>query len=200
MTGPDAAPPDRRGPPPVAGIVLAAGASRRFGAEDKLLADLGGTPLAARAAAAMRAAPVDMRIAVAAAPEVARLFAGFEVVAPDPPGAQSDSLRAGIRRARALGAGRIVVTLADMPFVDANLIAAVLSRAETAAATDGDRRTPPAAFPAARFDDLLRLGGDRGAGALLRGLPPEALVTAPRGALADVDTPDALAALRAADP
>lgn len=185
-------------PPPMlrAGILLAAGQSRRFGTADKLLAGWRGRPLVAHAAMAMRQAPLDLRIAVASNPAVIAELDGFVIV---PPGnaasSQSASLRAGVARARDLGADCALVALADMPRVTPDLIAAVLDRCtptRPAAATDGRRPMPPACFPAAWFDRLLQLDGDRGAGALLAGLPPDALAMAVPLLLHDVDTPDDL--------
>ncbi len=186
----------------LAGIVLAAGHSRRFGAEDKLLAPLDGHPVAAHAAAAMRTARVDLRIAVTRSDAVAALFAGFDIVQLPPEAeVQSDSLRAGVARARTLGATRVLIALADMPGVDAALLDSVAERGlreGRAAVTDGARRMPPAAFGADAFDALMQVRGDSGAGALLRALPEAALVRAAPGQLADIDRPEDLAALSAA--
>lgn len=176
-----------------AGLVLAAGRSSRFGPEDKLLADLGGRPLAAHAAAAMAGTPLDRRIVVVGSESVAALFPGFEVVLIDnAETGQAESLRAGV--AAADGSGRLLIALADMPFVTAAHLEAVLARcgAEGSASHDGARPMPPACFPASRFAALMALTGDRGAGGLLRHLPPEALVAAPEGMLMDIDTPEAL--------
>ena len=183
------------------GLVLAAGRSSRFGAADKLLADLGGKPLAAHAADAMRAVALDHRLAVVADRAVGALFGGFEVLtvtASEAP--QSRSLALGARRAKALGADRLLVALSDMPLVDAGLLASVLARctdARPSAATDGARISPPACFPADRLDPLARLEGDRGAAALLGDLPGSALARARPPMLGDVDTRDDLARLRA---
>ena len=146
----------------------------------------------------MRQAPVDLRIAVVRDPKVAALFEGFGHTAPES-AEQSGSLRAGVRRARDLGARAVLVALADMPLVDAALLAQVArlgSRTGTAAARDGALRTPPAYFPAEAFAALLALTGDRGAGALLRDLPDAAFVEAP-GRLADIDRPGDLDRLEA---
>ena len=184
------------------GLVLAAGRSSRFGAADKLLADFRGKPLVAHAADAMRAVALDHRLAVVANPEVGALFGGFEVLTVTAPGApQSRSLALGARRAKALGAARLLVALSDMPLVDADLLASVLARctdARPSAAVDGARISPPACFPAARLDPLARLEGDRGAAALLGDLPGSALVEVRSGMLDDIDTRDDLVRLRAA--
>ncbi|PRY23863.1 molybdenum cofactor cytidylyltransferase [Aliiruegeria haliotis] len=180
----------------VAGLLLAAGRSTRFGAEDKLLAPFRGRLLAEWGISALRAAQVDHRLIAATSEAVAALAPGFVHVQPPLGSGQAESLRAGVLRARALGADRLVVCLADMPFVDADLVDAVIAAAgaaQASAATDGTRRTPPACFPAAMFGRLLVLGGDRGAGPLLAHLPQEALVTVRPDVLSDIDTPDALA-------
>ncbi|MGV3695286.1 MAG: NTP transferase domain-containing protein, partial [Paracoccus marcusii] len=80
------------------GLLLAAGASRRFGPSDKLLAPVAGMPLVAHAAQAMRATPLDDRIAVIANPALAPLLDGFRIVL-IAQGQQSDSLRAGLSAA-----------------------------------------------------------------------------------------------------
>ena len=181
------------------GIVLAAGRSSRFGEADKLTATFRGAPLAHYAAAAMRGAAVDHRIAVVRG--VVDQFDGFDIVYAREDAPQSESLKHGLRRAIALGADRIVITLADMPLVNAALIDAVVELAGadgTAAATDGNRRAPPACFPASAFPALLALDGDRGAGQLLAALPDNALVSVTELELSDVDTPADLSALERA--
>jgi CTP:molybdopterin cytidylyltransferase MocA len=180
-----------------AGLLLAAGRSSRFGPANKLLAPFRGAPLVTHAAGALAALPLDHRLAVTADARVASLLPGFRIVGADPAGLQSDSLKAGLRAAGALGADLVLVALADMPLVTPDLLSAVLDAARghgIAAAVDGDLVTPPAAFAADRFPALLALSGDRGAGALLRGLPSSARVPAP-GLLADIDTEGDLAAL-----
>lgn len=184
-----------------AGVLLAAGASRRFGPADKLLADLHGKPLLLHAAAALRALSPDILIAVTRSDAVADLLSDFEIARPSMPDpAQGDSLKAGVALAQERGAGQVVITLGDMPFVTPDLIGAVVARASDtspSATTDGTTLLPPACFPAAMFPQLLALSGDRGAGSLLRDLPEHARVRAPADILQDVDTPDRLAALNA---
>ncbi len=174
-----------------AAVLLAAGASRRFGPEDKLLALWHGRPLVTHAAEALRASGLSPLIAVTASPDIAGLLAGFAVVAPDRPDPeQSDSLRAGIAEARRRGAQAALVALGDMPGVTPDLLRAVAARATAApaAATDGTRAMPPACFPAALFGALLAATGDRGARPLLAALPDAQRVPAPPEALRDIDT------------
>lgn len=180
------------------GILLAAGASRRFGAANKLLAPLKGRPLVTHAADALRATGLDHLIVVVRSEEVADQMPGFDPVIPDAADpTQSDSLRAGIARAEAMGAQRAVIVLGDMPFVTADIIAKVIAHCThntPAAATDGTRPIPPVCFPGTFFDRLARLEGDRGAALLLS---DARLLQAEPRALWDVDTPDALAAAEA---
>lgn len=184
-------------PCPSIGLLLAAGASRRFGAANKLLAPLQGRPLLAHAADALRAARLDRRIAVISAAETEPLLHGFEVIR-IPQGEQSDSLRAGLAAAglpaRLLPA-RLLIALGDMPRVTPALLDAVLDRCTddlpSASHEAGGPPMPPACFPASWLPRLAALGGDQGAGKLLRDLPATQLVDA-TGQLPDIDTPEAL--------
>ncbi|MDU8942863.1 nucleotidyltransferase family protein [Ovoidimarina sediminis] len=185
-----------RTPDRTIGLLLAAGASRRFGAEDKLLADLGGKPLVLHAADAMRAAAFDARLAVTSSAEVAVLLPDFEIAPVNPGAPQSASLRAGIRCAIAMGATRVVVALGDMPRVPPGLLAEIAHHPGPACAGDGARRTPPAAFPAELFESLLAATGDRGAGALLADLPESAVIATAPETLIDIDRPEDLARLQ----
>ncbi|ATG48268.1 glycosyl transferase [Celeribacter ethanolicus] len=184
-----------------AGLVLAAGQSRRFGKENKLLAPFRGTPLCAHAAEVMRAAPLDLRIAVVSDPEVGEVFrlAGFEeIVLLDGDPVQSDSLRAGTEVAERAGAALLLISLADMPNVPSAHLETLLQRghADPAASFDGEKTLPPAVFPARYFAQLSTLTGDRGAGTLIRGLPEHQCVALPPDALVDIDTPEDIARLR----
>ncbi len=180
----------------VAGVLLAAGHSRRWGAGNKLLAPLRGQPLVCHAATTLRRAPIHLRAAVLRDPQVAAALAGLPALPPDGCD-QSASLRAAVRWASAQGAGALLVLLGDMPALSDDLVAAVVAAcADRPAAVrhpDG-RAGVPACFPAALFPALTALRGDRGAGALLSGA---ALVPAPARELADVDAPADLAAIAA---
>lgn len=170
------------------GLLLAAGASRRFGAANKLLAPLNGRPLIGYAAEAMRGAGVSRRIVVISDPAVAVHLDGFEIVQ-IARGEQSDSLRAGL--AAATGAERLLIALGDMPLVTSGLLRRVLEQASedmpSASCDVGGQPMPPACFPRAMLPALARLTGDQGAGRLIRDLPTRQLVRA-EGQLVDVDT------------
>lgn len=180
-----------------AGILLAAGLSRRFGAADKLMAPLHGKPLVTHAAATLRTLAPEMLIAVTSSAAVAAELDGFTITKPDQATAsQSASLRAGISLASDLGAHRALVMLADMPGVTVGLAKRIVARCtdrSPAAASDGRAPKPPACFPAACFPALLDVQGDQGARTLLHSLQPDNLVVTEPGELRDIDTLQELA-------
>ncbi|MFV0358806.1 nucleotidyltransferase family protein [Tropicimonas sp.] len=179
------------------GLLLAAGRSRRFGPEDKLLAGFAGAPLVSHAARALAGCGFDHLLAAVCSARVAALLAEYECVRLDATAAaQSDSLRAGVSRAAELGADRLVIVLGDMPNLTSHLIRRVADTCGAglaSAATDGTCPMPPACFPSGSFAALSALSGDRGAGSLLRDLPAGQLVRATANDLLDFDTPEALA-------
>ncbi|MEO0487268.1 MAG: nucleotidyltransferase family protein [Pseudomonadota bacterium] len=181
------------------GILLAAGHSRRFGAADKLLAPYRGKPLVVHAAEALTHAKVDELVAVVASPDVRACVRHFECVqVTSTDHTQSESLRAGLLRAQALGVTQVVIVLGDMPLVTPQLINRVVEVAANtgiSAAFDGQRPMPPACFPQQSFEALKSAEGDRGASSILRALPREQLVDVGPDILADVDAPKDLKAL-----
>lgn len=181
--------------PGTTAILLAAGASRRFGPQDKLLARHRGQPLIAHAAAALRATRLAQRIAVIANPALVPHLGGFRIVTL-PPGtepSQSTSLRAGL-----MAAGRperLLIVLGDMPDITPAHLLAIIGRTtaeQPAASTNGRAILPPACFPAAILPRLAALTGDRGAASLLADLPASQRIAAP-DLLADIDRPKDLA-------
>ena len=176
----------------VAGVLLAAGRSRRFGPEEKLLAPFRNGPLISHAARALVEARPDHLIAVVNSDAVADCLAGFSTVRPPrAPPEQSSSVIAGVTEAGKLGATGVVIVLGDMPFVTAALIRSVIQHCgakHPSASTDGKDILPPACFPSGMFGALLSLKGDRGAGSLLSNVPPDALVRTTRNLLVDIDT------------
>jgi molybdenum cofactor cytidylyltransferase len=181
----------------VAVVLLAAGLSRRFGADDKLATPLDGQPLGGHAARTLGGLPFAARIVVTrdGGPDFG-VYGFTPVRHPDPGAGQSGSIRLGVAQARRARPEAILIALADMPRVPVDHIAALLARFDAAhpiiASVAEGRPSPPALFAAALFDTLETLTGDQGARLLLRAAT---LVAAPAAALADVDTPGDLATL-----
>lgn len=172
-------------------VLLAAGLSRRFGPEDKLLADVGGKPLAAHAADTIGTIGFGSLIAVCSSDPVAELLAerGFLIVRNDrPEDGQSRSIRLGIEAAGEAEA--VLIALADMPFVSVRHYRRLLAEHDDVTASSlGGVGMPPALFGTARFDDLHRFSGDQGAKALL---VDATLVEGQACELEDIDKPAAL--------
>lgn len=182
-----------------AAILLAAGASRRFGA-NKLMHVLDGAPIALRAARAfVEAFPDALAVTRAGSPVKALLEgAGLTVVecerADEGMGA---SLAAGVAATR--DAPGWVVALADMPFIrpesHRKVAAALAGGAALAAASHRGERGHPVGIGARFRDELLALEGDAGARHIVRAHPD--LMTLvdcdDPGVLADIDTPGDLA-------
>ncbi len=183
----------------IASILLAAGASRRFGTDDKLIAPLAGEPLALHMARRMVELAPGRRIAVcpdvdgALARELAAL--GFEIVVnPASDRGLSHSLACGIAAAAEGREMAALICLADMPFVGIGHLRAILARFDTAdapvvASSNGTAAMPPALFARSHFDRLAATAGDRGGKALL---VDAVLVAAGADELADIDRPEDL--------
>ncbi|HEU4979182.1 MAG TPA: nucleotidyltransferase family protein [Solirubrobacteraceae bacterium] len=189
----------------VAGVVLAAGAGRRFGSL-KQVAELDGAPLLQHAVDAMLAVPALDPVLVVLGAQAERVRAAVRLerarvaVCEGWEEGLAASLRCG---AQAAGdADWIVVTLGDQPFITPQVIAMVLDEAVAGPGTLAVRATysgepgHPVALGRALLPAVMELRGDAGARDLLTG-PGVKMVEA--GHLCrpdDVDVPDQLEALR----
>jgi len=198
--------------PRIAALVLAAGRSTRMGGPNKLLADLDGRALVARtvdAALASRARPVIV-VTGHQRDEVTAALAGRPVQFvhnPDFAEGLSTSLRAGLAAVPADADGALVC-LGDMPEVSGvvidRLIAAynpVEGRA-ICVPVAGGKRGNPVLWDRGFFADMAAVAGDTGAKHLI-GANPDQVAEVPvddDGVLRDVDTPDAIAALKERQP
>ena len=193
----------------VAAIVLAAGRSTRMGGPNKLLAEIAGKPLvrlAAEQALASKAEPVIV-VTGHQRERVQRALAGLNVTCVDNPDyaeGLSTSLKAGLLALPEITDAAIVM-LADMPQVDAALIDRLIGAFDPERAalivvpTIEGKRGNPVLWSRRFFPDLMELQGDIGARHLI-GRFPEAVIEVSvegRAALIDVDTPDALIAVKA---
>lgn len=170
------------------GLILAAGRSTRFGAADKLLAGFNGKPLCGHIADAMDTINLDDKIAVVSNDAVGEIFKGYRLIKSE--GLQSDSLKRGIKAAKKLGAERVLIALADMPFVTTEVLQGLLeySHSDICALTDGCKKSVPAVFGTSTFETLLNLTGDHGAKSLLHPLKAENLFQVESRVLTDIDT------------
>lgn len=175
----------------VAGILLAAGRSRRFGAQDKLLANLRGRALVSYAAHAMAQLDVAHRFAVTADQAVADCLDGYEIImVPGIPRTMAQNIAVGVNAARQFGFEYVLIALGDMPNVLPTHFEAVMAKCSplrASASSDGMNRMPPACFPACNFDQLLSLSGEYGASHIIQTLPEDAIIYAERDILRDVD-------------
>ncbi len=193
----------------IAAVVLAAGRSTRMAGTNKLTAEIAGKPLvriAVEQALASRAAPVIV-VTGHDREEIESALAGLPVrlvYNPDFAQGLGTSLRAGIAAVPPEADGAIVC-LGDMPQVDAALIDRLIAAfdpdrgALAAMPTIDGQRGNPVLWSRRFFPDLMAIEGDVGARQLI-GRYGEAVVEVPvtgKGALRDVDTPEALAGVKA---
>jgi molybdenum cofactor cytidylyltransferase len=186
----------------IAGLLLASGASRRFGS-NKLLADLAGRPVVRWSAEALARA-IDSLVVVVPRDSVALraaldgLSARFVENTSAHEGMAS-SIRAGVA-ALPREVEAVVITLGDQPTLEPQVVRRVVSawhaaRAATRAVTTAyaDGRGHPTLFAAELFPSLLALDGDRGARDLLDSLGDAVASVDVAGARPeDVDTPATL--------
>jgi molybdenum cofactor cytidylyltransferase len=193
----------------IAAVVLAAGRSTRMGGPNKLLAEIARRPLvriAAEAALASGAKPVIV-VAGHQHDQVEQALTGLPVrVVHNPNFADGlgTSLRVGIAAVPAEADGAIVL-LGDMPQVDARLIDRLITAfdpdrgALVVVPTFEGKRGNPVLWSRRFFPDLMAIEGDVGARHLI-GRYGEAVVEVPvdgKGALTDIDTPEALIGVKA---
>jgi molybdenum cofactor cytidylyltransferase len=197
--------------PKIAALLLAAGRSSRMGAANKLLAEVDGAPMvrhAVEAALASRARPVIL-VTGNEQGKVQKALRGCKVSFvhnPDFAEGMSTSLKKGLAALPADIDG-VLVCLADMPRVGAvvldRLIAAFnpLEGRAICVPTWNGKRGNPVLWDKRFFAEMAELAGDVGAKHLIGehadlvaevAMPDDAILT-------DIDTPEALAALRQAE-
>lgn len=184
-----------------AGLVLAAGASRRMGTPKQLLS-VGGRPLLELVLQEACASQLDEVVVVLGAQAEAVLATvsfgrARPLVNPDHASGMSSSLRAGLG-ALSPAVERLVVILGDQPQISAEILNRLLELQEgsglPAAALDfGGLLHPPVVLERELWGELESLQGDVGCRALIRARP-ELVARLPmetdRRHPLDVDTPD----------
>jgi len=203
--------PSRR--PPVthsiAGLVLAAGQSRRMGVRNKLLAEIDGVAMVRRVAEAVVASKADP-VLVVTGHEGDRVRGALEGLAvefvdnPDFEEGISASLRHGLA-ALPQDCDGVLVCLGDMPRVDAAMLDKLIAAFAPEAGKDicvpvhQGKRGNPVLWGKRHFTEMRDVAGDVGAKHLI-GRNADAVQEVAidqDGVLIDVDSPDALAALSA---
>ena len=204
----------------VAGVVLAAGLSSRFGEGDKLLATLEGEPLVVHAVRTLTGADLDaVAVVVDPASGVSGALAdaglagddtdadaGADVALvenPDAAAGQATSVRRGVAWARgAADADAVVFALGDMPRVRPETVDRLAAawrdgRGSALAAAHDGRRGNPVLFDSRHFDALAAVSGDAGGRSVFENAADSAVVeTDDPGVRGDVDTRADLEALR----
>ena len=190
-------------PGPVGAIILAAGRSSRMGNDHKLLADWQGKPLVVHVVDAIAAAglPPPLVVLGARADEVRAAIGNRParyVVAGDFAEGLSRSLRAGIAAVPADWSAALVC-LGDMPRIEAATLQALAAApGDVALPVWNGKRGNPVRWSRRHFARLMALDGDVGGKAVLADAVTLTEVPATSDAvLDDIDTPAALAALRA---
>jgi molybdenum cofactor cytidylyltransferase len=188
----------------IAAILLAAGMSRRMGAQ-KLLLEIEGEPMVRRAAATCRQAGLSPIIAVLGpeAERVQQALDGLDVTCirnENFATGMAGSLTTGLAALPPDACGALIV-LADMPFVTADDMRALCTafapkkgRAICIPVHDG-KRGNPVLLGRQCFPALAMLSGDQGAKAFIQKNEDMVWeVPAGSGVLHDIDTPEAYAA------
>ncbi|HEY1983370.1 MAG TPA: NTP transferase domain-containing protein, partial [Xanthobacteraceae bacterium] len=196
-------------PRSIAAIVLGAGRSSRMGGPNKLVAEIGGRPLiriVVQEALKSRARPVIV-VTGHQHDRVEAVLKGLPVEIvhnPDFADGLGTSLRTGIA-ALPMEADGAIVCLGDMPQVDSAMIDRLIGAIDpdkgalVAVPTIDGKRGNPVVWSRRFFAELMKVEGDVGARYLI-GRYPEAIAEVPlagTAALTDVDTPEALEAVRA---
>jgi molybdenum cofactor cytidylyltransferase len=191
----------------IAGLLLAAGRSTRFGG-DKLTAKLHGKAVVRRSIGALSSLEAVYVVVPPAADALTQALSRLDVrfvvnLARDE--GMASSIRAGIA---ALGpdVDAVVIALGDQPLASLSVTEALCARwarGDVAAVVPlyADGQGHPVLFDRACFAALAELRGDQGARAVLRALGNRCATLPVDGdAPVDVDTGEALAALEAQSP
>jgi len=157
----------------VAAVVLAAGSSRRMGAENKLLKEIDGQAMVCRVVEAAKKSSAGMVIVVTGhqAAEIRSALKGMDVTFVHNAHFEeglSTSVRAGIGHVPGDCSGALMV-LGDMPSVSSDIMNTLIDTFNSHDATaicvpsNNGKRGNPMVWPREFFPDMLDLAGDTGA-------------------------------------
>lgn len=203
---PDAERPEPRAiasqPRRVGAVVLAAGRASRMGGPHKLLEPWQGKALVAHVVNAIAAAGLPPPVVV-----LGHAAAGVRAALAERPAhfVEANDWQDGMGRSLAAGIAAVpadwdavLVCLADMPRLEPALIAALaVAPGEVVVPVWQGRRGHPVRWPRAAFPRLMALSGDVGGRAIIEQFAVSHVPAPSEACLDDIDTPAALAALRA---
>lgn len=181
-------------------ILLAAGLSSRMGAFKPLL-EVGGAPALAKSIRLFRSLGLPiLTVTGHRAAELSPLIAAEgaeEVYNPDYEAGMFSSIRAGVRRAAALGSPGALLSPADCPLIRADSVRRLLEAAAReperfAVACFAGKKGHPLYIPARFFGAILAHDGTNGLKGVTLPYEPEfqRVETLDEGVLADMDTPE----------
>lgn len=177
-------------------LVLASGLSKRFGAQDKLMAEVKGQALLAYCLDAARGVNFDGYYVVTPDPDPRASLArslGFKVIHnPTPEAGQGASIAAGVKALVDQGYDAVCILLGDMPMITSKFIERLKRASDTEIifSRANHRDGPPAIFKGSALGALMSLTGDKGARSIdlsnfnidVLDMPPELAI--------DFDTPE----------
>ncbi|WP_427450068.1 nucleotidyltransferase family protein [Litorimonas sp. WD9-15] len=165
--------------------------SERFGAVDKLQADLCGRPLLSHMLETVRSVGFREVFIVS---QTLSAFGTRTVINKNPEAGQGHALRLGVRACLDAGWSRVMVVLGDMPLIGATYLEAMIEASENETALvslcDG-RRLPPAIFDGSALEQILAQDSSSGARAIFDQLNP-ATFPLDADSAQDVDMPQDL--------
>lgn len=183
-------------------VILAAGLSSRWGADNKLLTPIGNARMIDHVIATVAEARLPKPLVIASETLMPHLDGrAHTTINPAPEAGLSASLKEAVAAFKPAHADWMLVLLADMPFVTAQHIKALASLRSAncdAIASDVPPLGPPVMWGRHMIEPLEALSGDQGGGGLLRsGTYRVVAVTLPAEEARDIDTPADLLDLEA---
>lgn len=184
-------------------IILAAGLSKRFGDENKLLADLNGKPILQHVLETAEVINCGQRLAVvldnADVKNICKSYGYDTVLNSAPEHGQGRSIALGAEYAIKSGAKSACIMLGDMPFVSSEHLEKLLEASadsDCVFSTYDGNRLPPAIFSGEALRRLTSLDANAGAKSLF--LAKDSVgIALPSLQAQDIDTQDELQKLEA---